>query len=70
MGKHGKKTPCWSTSELDLPWGTSKNKEILLGNLVLGKEILLLLEVCTELGKQTVLCNLQVVNAYLRQNNL
>ena len=28
-----------------------KNKEILLSNLVLGKEILLLLEVCTELGK-------------------
>ena len=28
-----------------------KNKEILLSNLVLSKEILLLLEVCTERGK-------------------
>ena len=58
MGKYRRKMPCWSTSELDLLWGTSKK----------NKEILLLLVVCTEWGKkQTVLCDLQVVNANLKQ---
>ena len=61
MGKYEKKTPCWSTSELDLLWRTSRKKK--QENTTFAK-----VHVCTEWGKkQTVLCNLQVANAYLRQ---
>ena len=47
--------PCWSTSELDLIWGTSKKQ----GNTTYAGSMYWMGQ------KQTVLYNLQVVNTYL-----